>query len=561
MNKKIIINSTLNELRVAITEDEELAEFFIELPDREKYIGNIYLGKVNKIVTGINAAFINIGLNQDAFLHFSDVDQSLEESVITDEEDEDLPDKKKKNYKKQTKPNYSGKNKKGNGGDSNSSYDSLNATDIALRKVAALPDSKEQPTFVTKKSGEVKINLEPKQDIIVQVVREPYGNKGVKVTTKIALPGRYVVLLPFESLIGVSRKIGTYNERKRLRSIARKALPEGFGCIIRTAAKGQSDEELRRDWEELLNTWREIENKVRKSKSPALLYQDMQLAASVIRDLFTYKIDKVVVDSKKLHKEIINYLKRTSPDLIDKVQIYNGTKPIFETFGIERELEKTYKRKVPLPSGGSIVFDHTEAMFVIDVNSGRSMDAEQEKNALNTNLEAVKEITRQIRLRDIGGMIIIDFIDMSNSANRKKMFNEMKNELQKDRAKTVVYPTTQLGLIQMTRQRINQNIVEKTSEICPTCNGSGRVTSKVVVLNMIERWLKNFRGRSKEFRLTLEVHPSVAEYLTDGTISRLSRLMIKYFVKIKIRQAPNLNVDDFRFISARQQKDITKEFL
>ncbi len=543
MNKKIIINSTLNEVRVAITENERLAEFFIELPDKERYVGNIYLGKVNRIVQGINAAFINVGLNHDAFLHFSDIDESMENDFLVEEdEDEDIYEDKN-----------SGKNS------DTRKFDSGSA--IALRRASPnTGDDKDRPVFVTKKSGKIKINLEPNQDVIVQVVREAYGHKGVKVTTKIALPGRYVVLLPFDNIVGVSRKIYSYQERRRLRQMARKVLPEGFGCIIRTASAGRSDEELRNDWQELLDKWKEIETKVQRSRPPALLHQDMQLATSVIRDLLGKDITKVIIDSKKLYKEIVNYLKRTSPEQIDKVQLYTGTKPIFDTFGIENELATTYKRKVQLPSGGSIVVDQTEAMIVIDVNSGRATEKEQEKNAAKTNFEAIKEIARQIRLRDIAGMIIIDFIDMAKESNRKKIFNDMKRELAKDRAKTVVYPVTQLGLIQITRQRVNQNISEKTSESCPMCNGTGRVTSKVVLLNSIERWLKNFRSRSREFRLILQVHPNVAEYLTDGTISRLSRLMIKYFVKIKVQQSQHVQIDNFRFYSARRQKDITGEY-
>lgn len=534
IEKNIIINQTLNEVRVAITENNRLAEFFIELPDRERYIGNIYLGKVNRIVSGINAAFVSIGLKQDAFLHFSDVDESLENTDLFDDEDADI--------------------------DTFDEEDDQTA--IALRKAKPSSKGSNKPiTFSTKKSGDIQINIEPKQDVIVQVVREAYGNKGVKVTSKIALPGRYVVLLPFDNMIGVSRKINSYKEKKRLRTIARSVLPEGFGCIIRTVCEGKSEKELKKDWESLLLIWNDIEKKVKKSKSPALLYQDMQLAESVIRDLFNSDISKLVVDSKKVYKEIVSYLKKKSPAMIDKLEYYSGKKQIFEEYGIEKELESTYKRKVGLHSGGSLVFDQTEAMYVIDVNSGRTNEKEQERNALKTNIEAAKEIARQIRLRDIGGMIIIDFIDMTEDKNRKKIYNEIRREFSKDRAKTVVYPVTQLGLIQITRQRVNQNIAEKTSETCNMCNGTGRVTSKAVLINSIERWLKNFRSKSREFRLILQVHPVIAEYITDGRISAMSKMMLKYFVKIKVQQSQHIKIDSFKFLSVRHQKDITNEFI
>lgn len=543
MRKEIIINSTINEVRIAITEEGKLAEFFIDLPNKERYIGNIYLGRVNKIVQGINAAFVDIGLNQDAFLHFSDIDESLE-NILDDEDEgaefddllEDFNEEAPAENAKEHIESHSKKNKKGHNG--NGKHATFNV-----------------------KSGPVQINLEPKQNVIVQVVREAYGHKGVKISTKIALPGRYVVLLPFDKMMGVSKKIGSYQERRRLRQLAKNVLPAGFGCIIRTASKNQTEEELRKDFIELVQTWKEIDRKIKKAKEPTLLYQDMHLANSIIRDLFTPEVQRVLIDSKKLYREINNYVKWASPQLSDKIELYSGKQEIFDAMGIEKELASTYKRNVQLPGGGSIVVEQTEAMLVIDVNSGRSAEKDQEKNALKTNMEALREIARQIRLRDLGGMIIIDFIDMQEEHNRKKIFHEMKKELARDRAKTVVYPLTQLSLLQITRQRVNQNIVEKVSEICPMCKGRGRVTSKVVLINTIERWLKNFRKNSREFRLVLYVHPSIAAYITEGTFSLISKLMIRYFVKIKIQQDEHIHFDHFKFFSVKMQKDITNEYL
>ncbi len=552
MKKEIIINSAINEVRVAITEDTQLAEFYIEFPDKERYIGNVYLGKVNKVVTGINAAFIDIGMEQDAFLHFSDVDESLENTFYTDEDDVDDSDEnidddfiEEKNPQKANIKKY------------------MNETAaVALRKEQFTPgDANKLATFKTKRSGEVLINLESKQDVLVQVIREAYGNKGMKVTTKIAIPGRYTVLLPFDDMIGVSKKTPTALERRRLRQLARNVLPNGYGCIIRTAAQGKSEDELRRDLRHLVNIWKEIEQKVEKAKKPMLVYQDLGLATSVIRDLFQSDVERVVVDSKKLYKEIVAYLKSVSPHLVDKVEYYAGQSSIFEVYGIEKELAKTYRRSVALPGGGDIVIDRTEAMTVVDVNSGRSNDNEQEKNAMKTNLEACREIARQIRLRDIAGIIICDFIDMTTESNRKKLLHEMRRELSRDRAKTVTYPLTQLGLLQITRQRINQNIEEKTSEECPMCNGTGRVTSRAVLLNSIERWLRNFRKKSREFKLVLQLHPHVASHITEGTISTISKLMLKYFVKITVQQNDTVPIDKFRFLSVRRQKDITYEFI
>ncbi|HPU24109.1 MAG TPA: ribonuclease E/G, partial [Candidatus Kapabacteria bacterium] len=343
--------------------------------------------------------------------------------------------------------------------------------------------------------------------------------------------------------------------------LAKSILPEGYGGIIRTAAQGKSEDELRRDWNYLLDIWKMVHQKAESLKKPGLVYQDLGLATSVVRDLFDQDVKLLAVDSKKLHKEIINYLKVNSPHLIEKVELYNGDRPIFEAFGIEKELAKTFRRTVNLPSGGDVVFDHTEAMHVIDVNSGRSNETDQEKNAFKTNIEAANEIARQIRLRDLSGMIIIDFIDMQQENNKKKLFQEMTRLLAKDRAKTVCFPLTQLGLMQITRQRINQNLEEKTSEICHVCNGTGRIISKAVLINTIERWLKNFRKNSREFKLILQVHPNIATYITEGTFSIISRLMLKYFVKITVQQSDTIGIDKFRFISVRKDKDITNEFM
>ncbi len=550
MKKEIIINSALNEVRIAITEEGKLAEFFIETPDKEKSVGNIYLGQVKRIVPGINAAFVDIGQGQDGFLHFSDVDDDLD-NMITDEEDSPEDEDNELEIDEY-----------------NDVFDELNISseseDDKIKKANKTENAFEtkQAIFMTRRSGPVEINLEEEQKIIVQIVREAYRSKGVKITTKIALPGRYVVLMPFENVIGISRKITSFKERKRLRYLARTTLPKGSGCIIRTAAQGKSETELIRDWDKLIQTWRDIEAKIKRAEGPTLLYQDMELATSVIRDLFTTDVAKVHVDSKKLFKEITNYIKWASPNLLSAIELYDQKKPIFDHFGVEQELEKTYKSKVNLPKGGSIIVEQTEAMHVIDVNSGKSISEHlQENTALNTNLEASREIARQIRLRDMSGMILIDFIDMGKDANRKRLFSDMRRELNRDRAKTVVYPLTQLGIMQITRQRVNQTISEKMTDVCPMCHGRGRIASKSVLFNAIERWLKNFRSHSREFKLNLHIHPHVAPYLTEGTLSRLSRLMIKYFVKIKLVQDEQISIDSFKFESPRRNKDVTQEYM
>jgi ribonuclease G len=565
MRKEIIINSAINEVRVAITEDGHLAEFFVEFPEKEKSVGNVYYGKISKVATGINAAFVDIGKHQNAFLHFSDVnDTSSYGSFDSFDEDEQIDENIVEENTKAEKTDDEIETFEITNSDNDEKIEeksSKKLSSIKLKKAEKIGQiTKEFAIFSTKSSGDVVINLQPNKEVLVQVVREPYSHKGMKVTTKIAIPGRYVVMLPFEKMIGISRKIQSSNERRRLKRLAKNALPEGFGCIIRTASVGKNEEELIRDWEDLLNTWNEVEQKIemaRKTQTPMRVYQDMLLAASIIRDFFKKDIGRVVVDSSKMYNDIVNYLKITEPKLVEKVELYKGITPIFEALEIEKELERTNKRVLSLNNGGDIVIDRTEALTVVDVNSGKATETDQEKNALKTNIEAASEIAKQMRLRDIGGIIIIDFIDMQREENRNKLFNKMLNAVRFDRAKVVLFPLTQLGLMQITRQRINQNLVEKTSVSCPTCSGKGRIASNATLLNSIEKWLKNYTKKSNEFNINLIVHPKIAEFLTEGEFSIISKLMIKYFVKINVLQNDSIVVDKFRIVSVRKQKDIT----
>lgn len=418
------------------------------------------------------------------------------------------------------------------------------------------------PTFQTKRSGEVTIALEKGQDVIVQVTRESYASKGVRVSTKVSLPGRFLVLLPLEPSIGISRKVQHTKERRRLRRIAKSILPEGYGCIIRTVAQDKDEEVIRQDLTKLIDAWREIEKTLKTVSSPALLYKDQSIANTVMRDLFTPDIDRVVIDNKSLYREIRDYVEWAAPNFSNKVELYSGDKPIFEAFGVEKELEKMFHQRIYLPSGGYIILEQTEAMMVIDVNSGRyASNKEQELNSLRTNLESAREIARQIRLRDIGGLLVVDFIDLYEEKNRKKVYDELKKEMRRDRAKSVVLPMTQFGLVQMTRQRIRQQLIQTISEPCPICAGSGLVQSKSTVVRKIERWLSHFKENSKEFRLTLTANPVIIDYLTEGPMSRLTKLMVKYFVRVKVVPDESMPVDEFHFFSLRQQTDITDKYM
>ncbi|HTY36441.1 MAG TPA: Rne/Rng family ribonuclease [Bacteroidota bacterium] len=545
MKKEIVINSTANEHRIAILEDGKLAELFVETPGKERMVGDIYLGKVAKVMPGIRAAFIDIGLQQDAFLHFSDIGSSLSEyNALFDDDDDD---------ENETPP----------------ASDSSPATNGAPSAEPAA----QAPSQDNRRGGqgngdgqrhhrtEREVNLQKGQDILVQITKEPVGKKGVRVTSEISLPGRFLVLLPFDGKVGVSKKLADFKEKRRLRRLVRPILPAGFGAIIRTVAEGKEDNLIKQDLEELLRVWSNIEKAVKVEKPPALVYKDMSTTSSVIRDLFGDRVERVGVDDKKLFKEIKAYVQWMSPDMLDRLEFYKGKEPIFDKYGVEKDIQTLMSKKVWLKSGGYIFIEKTEAMTVIDVNSGRyAAKREQELNSLRTDLEAAREISRQLRLRDIGGIIVIDFIDLDDEKNKKKVYDEVKKELKRDRAKATVLPLTEFGLMQITRQRIRQNVQMSFSDACPTCGGTGLVQSKTTTLNQIERWIRRFKSESREFRLQLHVNPNTASYLTQGTISRLTRIMFKFFVKVKVVPDQALAMDDFKFISIRQNKDITEQY-
>ena len=550
MKKEIVINSTANEIRIAITEESKLAELFVETPEKERLVGDIYVGKVAKVMPGIQAAFINVGLPQDAFLHFSDIGASLGQynAMLGDDSEVDTEADDDEDEHGQTTPPSIPPPTDG-------------ATAVAaVEAPPARPSDRNdhRPRYDRQRRH---VNLNRGQDIIVQVTKEPVGKKGVRVTTEVSLPGRFLVLLPFDGKVGISKKISSFKEKRRLRKLVRSILPPSFGVIVRTNAENQDEKVFLQDLESLLTTWREIEKTVKEENSPALLYKDMATTSSVIRDLFSEDVQRVVIDNKKLFKEIKTYVKLVSPQMVEKIEYYGKREPIFDVYGVEKEIATTLARKVWLKSGGYIILDHTEAMTVIDVNSGRyAAKQDQELNSLKTDLEAAREICRQLRLRDLGGIIVIDFIDIAEEKNKKKVYDELKKEFRKDRAKVTVLPMTEFCLVQITRQRIRQSIIHSFTEPCPVCGGSGLIQSKTTIVSQIERWIRRFKSESKEFRLILRVHPSIAQHLMDGTISRLTKIKLRFFVQIKLEEDKALAIDEFRFISRRQDKDITAEF-
>jgi len=520
MVKEIIINSSVTQNRVAITEDGKLVDFFVDNLNEKRMVGNIYLGRVARVLPGIRAAFIDIGMKHDGFLHFSDIASSTNDMQSLIEED----------------------------------FEQVHDDD---EEIENLKEKEQKPQQL--KQYEVP-RLKKGQEILVQIIKEPVKGKGVRISSSISIPGRFCVLLPFDNKKGISKKITNFKERKRLRRIARSIVPSNFGIIIRTAAKEQDEKLIEADLKYLLETWNEIQKKIKESTPPALVYKDVSTTLSVIRDLFTPDVSRVFIDSKKIYREIRSYVRFMQPELLERIELYKGSEPIFDAFKIEDKIHEMFSKKVYLPSGGYIIIEQTEAMTVIDVNSGKyAARKEQELNSLKTDLEAAREIVRQLRLRDIGGLIVVDFIDLEDEKNRKKIYDELKKEFRKDRAKTAMLPMTDFGLMQITRQRIRENILQSIYETCPYCNGTGLLIKKENIIYQIEEWLKKYKLQSREKSLRLVVHPSVAKELRDGRFSPILKFRLKYFFRLKLEEDINLNPGSFRIYSKKTGKLLKEE--
>ncbi|MCK4598080.1 Rne/Rng family ribonuclease, partial [bacterium] len=509
MRKEIVINVARNETRIAILEEDRLVELWVERPEKERMVGNIFKGLITSVLPGMQAAFVDIGLPKRAFLHVSDVtNSSVEFSSMLD-----MPDEEE-----------FGKKSRGRG--------------IPIQNL-----------------------LQKGQEVLIQIVKESIGTKGPRVTSQISLPGRFLVLIPNEERVGISRKIETWSERKRLKKLAADLKPNGFGLIVRTIGKKKTEKEFHKDIQNLLKTWNLIKNRAKKTKAPALVHREMGITSSLIRDLFTEDIEHLVLDSKKEYEEIISYLKTVSPDLCSHVELYTDSSPIFDSYNIEPEIDKTIYGKVWMKKGGYIVIDHTEALVTIDVNTGRYVGkGDQAETVLKTNMLAANEIARQLRLRDIGGIIVIDFIDMEESKNRRRVFSELKKALKRDRSKTSVLEMSDFGLVEMTRQRVRPSLLHTFRDECPTCSGTGRVNSIMTVITKIERWLKRAKVDSTEKKLLFVVPPKVREFLLENREEQLAKLRRQYRFKIQVEGDCTLNMDKYMVFSLTSQRDITDQF-
>jgi ribonuclease G len=510
MRKRIVINADPHETRIAILEENELVELLVERGEKRSHVGDIYKGRVNAVLPGMQAAFVEIGLPKTAFLHASDLAENLADFDDLDSDDEPggRPGRRSR------------------------------------RPVPKIEDC-----------------LKKGQEILVQVTKESIGTKGPRVTQQVSLPGRFTVFMPGVDHSGVSRRIEDRGERSRLKGLVAEHRPKGAGLIVRTAGEGKGEREFANDVKYLVKLWEKVEKRAKTSRAPALIHRELELTTGLIRDLFTEDVDELIIDSKDAHRDILNYLRSISPELRDRVKLYKGRQPILDAYDIEAQIEKAFERKVWLKKGGYLIIDQTEALVSIDVNTGRFTGKKnQEDTIFKTNIEAAREAARQLRLRDMGGIIVIDFIDMEIEANKKAVLDELRHNLKRDRSRTKAFAVSDLGLVEMTRQRERPSLLAYYSEDCPTCSGIGKILSLESVMVKLERLLRRVSAASKEKEIVIRVAPDVAVYILEHNGRRLAEVERRYKLSIDLKDDPQVRREEIRMFSARTKQEITDQY-
>ncbi len=543
MKREILINGSQRETRVAILEDDRLVELLIDRPDHRRIVGDIYLGRVEAVLPGIQAAFVDIGLEKSAFLHASDLLEPEEDEEPGSEEGDEAFEAAEVEAEADGGEEAERRGRRGRrNGESNGGAEPRQRE---VRSRRQLPD--------------ISDLLKKGQTLLVQVTKEPISTKGCRVTAQISLPGRFLVYMPYASKVGVSRKIESKELRAKLREMVSNLLAQDAGgMIVRTVAEGVTEESFKREVESLLNIWRKINKKKTFVRAPALVQRETSLTRGIIRDLFSAKVDALHVDSKELFNEIEAYLKGVDPELMERVNLYAETVPLFDKFDIENEIRDLFKARCDLPTGGYIIIQPTEALVSIDVNTGRyTGKKDPEKTILKTNLESAREIARQIRLRDIGGIIVCDFIDMETRANRERVLQELRTHLGRDRARTKAFAVSELGLIEMTRQRVRPSLWHSMTSECPDCKGTGRVFTPEVVARRLERSLKRAGRERRERQMAIRLHPEVALYLLEEEPKLIHTLGKLTGLELELRDDPMMRVDEFRLMSRPAGRDVT----
>jgi ribonuclease G len=488
VNKELIIDANPSEVTIALLEDKVLVELNKEKTNNNFSVGDVYLGRVKKIMPGLNAAFIDVGYEKDAFLHYLDLGPQVNSLI------------------KYTKLAFSGK-----------------AVQISMPEFSGEID--------IEKTGKISNVVSPNQQILIQVAKEPISTKGPRVSSEISFAGRYLVLVPFSNRISVSQKIKSIEERNRLKRLISSIKPKNYGVIIRTVAENKKVADLDADLSHLISKWEAVASKLINAKAPQKIVSEIDRTSAILRDLLNESFNNIHVNDPVMYEEVRNYIGTFAPDKVDIVKLYKGKIPIFENFGVDKQIKNAFGKIVTIRSGVYLIIEHTEALHVIDVNSGHRVNSEisQEENALAVNLEAATELTRQLRLRDMGGIIVIDFIDMHEGGNRRKLYQRLKEEMARDHAKHSILPPSKFGLVQITRQRVRPEMSVKILEKCPACDGTGEIKPSILLSDEIENNISYLLNDQNEAYLRIAVHPYVYAYLRHG----LKSIQLKWFFKYK----------------------------
>ncbi len=506
MNRELIIESDSNKSQIALLEDQKLIEFHQEELSEDFLVGDIYLGRVKKILSGLNAAFVDIGHEKDAFLHYLDLGPNFPT----------LMDFVDKTYRKK-----------------------LNTS--SLKRFHFKPE--------LDKKGKITDVLKANQPIVVQLMKEPISSKGPRLSCELSLAGRLIILMPFKDNISISKQIKSKNERDRLEKVISGIKPKNFGVIIRTVAEGKTVQDLEDDLNELINKWDRIFQNLKAHKKK--LHGEADRASTMLRDLLNESFNKIMVDDKSVYNQLKNYIHQISPEQVKILKHYNGKEPLFQSLTIDKQIKSLFGKTVNIGGGAYLVIEHTEAMHVIDVNSGskRTKNLTQEENAVKTNQEAAEEIARQLRLRDMGGIIVLDFIDMRQAENRKQINDYMRKMLKNDRAKHSILPISKFGIMQITRQRVRPEIAISTAEKCPVCHGSGEVNPTILIVDEIERELQYFSGEEHYKYVKMIVHPYLYAYITQGIISKRIKWFFKYRTWLALEPAENYYLNQYKILN------------
>lgn len=509
MNKELIVSATENEVQLALLEDKQLVELHKDKGGNSVQVGDIYVGKVRKIMPGLNAAFIDVGEDKDGFVHYLDLGTNYN-SVA-----------------KYMKLAMNGDN-----------------------SVATLKNFKNEP--ILEKTGNLSNILKVGQLVLGQVVKEPISTKGPKLSGDISFAGRYLVLTPFVSRISISQKIKGSEERGRLRRLMQSIKPDNFGIIVRTIAEGKGVAELDADLRQLMAQWTNLTERLKRLTGPQKVLSELSTTSALLRDVLTDDFNTIYVDNENIYNEVRQYIGTIAPEKTDIVHHYKMETPIFEQFGVMRDIRRAFGRIVTIRSGVYLYIEHTEAMHVIDVNSGNHVKAGagQEDTALQVNIESAKEIARQLRLRDMGGIVIVDFVDMQKAENRKQLYDVMCEEMSHDKARHTILPLSKFGLMQITRQRVRPAVEVDVQEKCPFCDGSGTIKSSLVVVDEIETNLRYLISSQNEKKLTIITHPYVYAYLTKGIKSIRLKWMYKYKLRLTFKASESYGLLDYKFFNA-----------